>query len=113
MEARPLPAGVVAADEPGGGPKDRAKWLRETLPLTGEGTDYTPPEQIVLPGTAPILPRLARFRMGLRLVQAVSLDCVPGWRLSGLRLFRKEPGEPGSLRADGAQDRRASALSCR
>jgi hypothetical protein len=42
-------AGVVVADEPGGGPKDRAKWLRETLPLTDEGTGYTRPEQIVLP----------------------------------------------------------------
>lgn len=41
--------GVVVADEPGGGPKDRAKWLRETLPLTDEGTGYTRPEQIVLP----------------------------------------------------------------
>jgi hypothetical protein len=36
--------GVVVADEPGGGPKDRAKWLRETLPLTDGGTGYTRPE---------------------------------------------------------------------
>ena len=35
-----------------GRPEDWAKWLRETLPLTGEGTGCTRPEQIVLPGTA-------------------------------------------------------------
>ena len=35
-------------------PRDRAKWLRETLPLAREGTGYTRPEQIVLPGAAPL-----------------------------------------------------------
>ena len=59
----PLPVGVVVADEPGSGPRDRAKWLRETLPLTGEGTGYTRPEQIVLPGTAP-LPWLPVLQVG-------------------------------------------------
>ena len=54
MEGQPLPVGVVVADEPGGGPGDRAKWLRGTLPLAGEGTGCTRPEQIVLPATAPL-----------------------------------------------------------
>ena len=40
---------MVVADEPGGGPAQRAAWLRDTLPLTDEGTTYTRPGQIVLP----------------------------------------------------------------
>lgn len=41
--------GIIIADEPGGGPVNRKNWLAGTLPLTTNGTEFTKPEQIVLP----------------------------------------------------------------
>jgi hypothetical protein len=41
--------GLVIADEPGGGPADQRRWLAETLRLTNNGTQWSKPDQVVLP----------------------------------------------------------------
>lgn len=40
---------VLIADEPGGGPADQKAWLADTLRLTDNGTQWSRPDQIVLP----------------------------------------------------------------
>lgn len=42
-------AGVIVADEPGGGAADGKLWLARSLKLTDNGTAYVRPEAIVLP----------------------------------------------------------------
>jgi hypothetical protein len=101
--AGPLPVGVVVADEPGAqGP---GEVLREMLPLTGQGTDCIRPEQIVLPGTAP-LPRLPVLQV--RADPGLLFPDPPTARLplpAGERRLAAEPHDDAGYLAGHRQER--------